>query len=151
MTPPWQKLQRQASRAPIVSQPATARPLLLDDVESRREGPAEENDVANLEARVTALEGQTDRQDSAIDGLRAEIALMRSEMATRTDIADVRREMADLRREMGDLRTEVNRRIDLLNAKVDRQFVWLTGIMVTGFVTMIGAVIGVMFRVNSGG
>src|SRR3990170_1815360 len=99
--------------------------------------------VANLEERVSDLEGQTQSHDKALDGLRAEVvelrvdfrtgtAELRSEMAqVRSEMAQVRSEMAtrtdiaDVRREMGDLRGDVNRRIDLLEAKVDRHFVWL--------------------------
>jgi uncharacterized coiled-coil protein SlyX len=123
--------------------------------------------VADLEARVTELEGQAQGHDKALDGLRhevvelradmrtsaaqlrgetaqmrSEMAQMRSEMATRTDIGDVRREM-------GDLRGDLTRRIDLLEAKVDRHFVWLTGIMVSGFMTVIGALVAVVFQLNS--
>ena len=116
--------------------------------------------MANLETRVSELEGQAQSHDKALDGLRSEvvelradlrtgIAQLRSEMATRTDIADVRREMGDLRREVGDVRSDVNRRIDLLDAKVDRHFVWLTGIMVSGFITVIGALVAVVFQLNS--
>jgi len=97
--------------------------------------------VANLQERVTELEQQSDRYSTVIDGLRTEVALMRSEMATRTDIAE-------LRRETGDLRGDLNRRIDLLDAKVDRHFVWLAGIMVSGFIAVIGALVSVVFRLN---
>ena len=116
--------------------------------------------MGNLEERVIELEGQARSHTTALDGVRVEvgelrlelrtsIAQVRSEMATRTDIADVRREMTDFRREMGELRSEVNHRIDLLDAKFDRHFMWLTGIMMSGFITMIGAVVAVLFQVNS--
>jgi hypothetical protein len=43
----------------------------------------------------------------------------------------------------------VNRRVGALDAKVDRHFVWLMGLMVTGlgimvpgFITVIGALVG---------
>jgi uncharacterized coiled-coil protein SlyX len=98
--------------------------------------------VANLEARVTTLEGQAERQDTTINGLRADISHMRSEMATRSDIADIRRDM-------GEFRSEVNHRIDLLDAKFDRHFMWLTGIMMSGFITMLGAIVAVVFQLNS--
>lgn len=42
--------------------------------------------------------------------------------------------------------TEVNARIGALDAKGDRHFVWLIGIMVTGFITVIGALVGVVYR-----
>lgn len=138
--------------------------MLLDDVESGREGPAKGEHVANLEERVTDLEGHAESQTRAIDGLRTDIAdlrgelrtsvaQLRSEMALRSDIGDLRREMGDqrremgdLRRDMGDLRNDMNRRSDLLDAKIDRHFVWLMGMMVIGFITVIGALVGVVYR-----
>lgn len=113
--------------------------------------------MANLEERVTYLEGHAETQTKAIDGLRTEVAdlrgelrtsvaQLRSEMALRSDIGDVRRDMGDLRREMGDLRNDMNRRSDLLDAKIDRHFVWLMGMMVTGFITVIGALVGVVYK-----
>jgi uncharacterized coiled-coil protein SlyX len=122
--------------------------------------------VANLEERVTHLEGQAQSHDKALDGLRAEVvelrvdlhtghAQLRSEMAqVRSEMAQMRGEMAtrtditDVRREMGDLRGDLTRRIDLLEAKVDRHFVWLTGIMVSGFMSVIGALVAVVFQLN---
>lgn len=47
---------------------------------------------------------------------------------------------------MGDMRNDVNRRFDLTDAKIDRQFVWLVGIMVSGFFVVIGALVGVSYR-----
>jgi len=120
--------------------------------------------VARLEERVADLEGHAEAQTRAIDGLRqdiaglrvelrssvaevrSEMATIRSDMALRSDIGDVRREMGDLRRDMGDLRNDMNRRSDLLDAKVDRHFVWLMGMMATGFITVIGALVGVVYR-----
>ena len=113
--------------------------------------------MANLSERVTNLEGQAENHTKAGDGLRTDVAdlrgelrtgvaQLRSEMALRSDVGDVRREMGDLRRDMGDLRSDMNRRSDLLDAKVDRHFVWLMGMMVTGFITVIGALVGVVYR-----
>ena len=122
--------------------------------------------MANLETRVTDLEGQAENQTRAIDGLRTEvaelrcdIAAVRGDMALRSETAELQRglaavraematrsDIADLRREMGDLRNDTNRRSDLLDAKTDRHFVWLMGMMVTGFITVIGALVGVVYR-----
>ena len=38
---------------------------------------------------------------------------------------------------------EVSRRIGSLEGKVDRQFIWLMGMMVTGFIAAIGALVGI--------
>lgn len=91
------------------------------------------------------------RSDTA--ELQRELAAVRAEMATRADVRDLRRDMGALRREMGDqrremvdLRNDTNRRSDLLDAKIDRHFVWLMGMMVTGFIAVIGALVGVVYR-----
>lgn len=80
---------------------------------------------------------------TSVAELRAElhtsVAQLRGEMALRSDLADVRMEM-------GDLRNDTNRRLDLLDAKIDRHFVWLMGMMVTGFITVSGALVGVVDR-----
>ena len=120
--------------------------------------------MANLTERVTDLEEQAENHTKAVDGLRTDIAdlrgelragvaQLRSEMALRSDIGDVRRDMGDLRRDMGDLRrdmgdlrSDMTRRSDLLDTKIDRHFVWLMGMMVTGFITVIGALVGVVYR-----
>jgi hypothetical protein len=39
--------------------------------------------------------------------------------------------------------------MDLLDAKFDRRFMWLTGVMMSGFITMIGAIVAVFFQLNS--
>jgi len=70
-------------------------------------------------------------------------------------IADLRREMdgrfTDMNLRITELRDDMNRRIGSLEThvgslegKVDRHFVWLTGIMLTGFITVIGALIQLM-------
>ena len=37
-------------------------------------------------------------------------------------------------------------RFEVIDAKVDRHFVWLMGMMVTGFITVVGALVGVVYR-----
>lgn len=126
--------------------------------------------MANLEERVASLEAQTDKHAVAVGALRTdiadlrvelrtELATLRGDMALRSETAEWQRELSaaraematrtdvgDLRREMGDLRNDMNRRSDLLDAKTDRHFVWLMGMMVTGFITVIGALVGVVYR-----
>jgi hypothetical protein len=41
---------------------------------------------------------------------------------------------------------DVNRRIGSLDAKVDRHFVWLVGITLTGFIALFGALLQVAFQ-----
>ena len=113
--------------------------------------------MAKVEERVADLEGHAEAQTRAIDGVRQDIADLRVEL--RSGVAEVRSEMAtirsdmalrsdigDVRREMGDLRNDMNRRSDLLDAKIDCHFVWLMSMMVTGFITVIGALVGVVYR-----
>lgn len=122
--------------------------------------------MADLHERVANLEAQTDKHSVVVEALRTDIADLRVEV--RTDIAAVRRDMAlrsetaELRGEVAavrdgmagmatrsdltELRNEMSRRFEIIDAKVDRHFVWLMGMMVTGFITVIGALVGVVDR-----
>lgn len=40
----------------------------------------------------------------------------------------------------------MNRRFASLDANVDRNLVWLAGMMVTGFIAIIGALVGTVYR-----
>jgi VIT1/CCC1 family predicted Fe2+/Mn2+ transporter len=121
--------------------------------------------VASLNERVTNLESQSDKHAATIAALRTDIADLRLEL--RTDLAAVRGEMATLRGDMalrsetaelrreiagvrGDMATrtdiaDVRREIADLRAEVRGQFLWLAGAMITGFVAVIGALIGVVY------
>lgn len=63
-------------------------------------------------------------------------------------IAELRRDMngrfAEVNGRITELRDDVNRRIGALDAKVDRHFVWLMGMMVTGFISVVGALVGLV-------
>jgi hypothetical protein len=61
-------------------------------------------------------------------------------------IADLRAIVLDMRAEMHQLRAEMTQRFAQIDAKVDRNFVWATGMMLTGFISVIGALIGVAYR-----
>ena len=99
--------------------------------------------MANLSERVTDLEGQAENHTKAVDGLRMEVAELRADL--RTGVAQLRGEMAT-RSDFAELRTEMSRRFEVIDAKSDRHFVWLVGMMVTGFITVIGALVGVVYR-----
>ena len=103
--------------------------------------------MANLNERVTDLEGQAENHTKAVDGLRMEVAEMRADLRAelRTGVAQLRSEMAT-RSDLAELRAEMSRRFAVIDAKVDRHFVWLMGMMVTGFITVIGAMVGVVYR-----
>jgi len=55
----------------------------------------------------------------------------------------LRSEMTELRREMRALRDDVDRRLD----RVDGRINWLTGVVITGFVTVIGTIAGAFWGV----
>ena len=76
--------------------------------------------------------------------LRNVVADVRSDMSTR--FAEVNRQFTELRGDMNGRFEDVNRRIGALDAKVDRHFVWLMGMMATGFITVIGALVGIVYR-----
>ena len=99
--------------------------------------------MANLNERVTDLEGQAENHTKAVDGLRMDVAELRAEL--RTGVAQLRSEMAT-RSDLAEIRAEMSRRFEVIDAKVDRHFVWLMGMMVTGFITVIGALVGVVYR-----
>jgi hypothetical protein len=99
--------------------------------------------VANLEERVAHLEAQTDKHAVAVEALRGDIAGLRLEL--RTEVAAVRNEMAT-RRELAELRSEVMRRFEVVDAKFDRQLYWLTGLMISGFIAVISALIAVAYK-----
>lgn len=61
-------------------------------------------------------------------------------------MSDLRILIAELRGDMNRRFDDVNRRVGALDTKVDRHFVWLMGMMVTGFITVIGALVGVVYR-----
>lgn len=119
--------------------------------------------MADLEERLSNLEGQTDKHAVAIDALRTDIAnlrvelrtdiaAIRSDMALRSETAELGRQIASMRvdmatrGELAELRNDMSRKFDIIDAKIDRHFVWLMGMMVTGFITVIGALVGVVYR-----
>ena len=129
-------------------------------VDSGQERPEQEAcDMADLQERVTTLEANADNQTKAIEGLRSDVSGLRAETAgLRTDIAELRGEVrtsvAQLRNEMatrGDLaevRREMVHRFEITDAKIDRQFTWMVGLMVSGFFVIVGALVGVAFRIQ---
>jgi hypothetical protein len=80
-----------------------------------------------IEQRVAQLEGRMDDHKEHIVNLREEMREFRAE--TRAEFAAVRTEFAALR--------ETD----------DRHFLWLVGIMVTGFLTGFGTMITLFLRV----
>ncbi len=54
------------------------------------------------------------------------------------DMEDHAALMADIRAEMRDLRSSVERGFERLDQKVDRHFMWLVGLLVGTFATLVG-------------
>ncbi|MBI3049261.1 MAG: hypothetical protein HYY76_13235 [Acidobacteria bacterium] len=85
--------------------------------------------MASLDERVALLEGRVQEQATQMTELRTMGAEFRQELR------DLREEM---RQEFRALRDEMDRRFD----HVERRFTWLVGMMVTGFLAVIGTVAG---------
>jgi hypothetical protein len=86
--------------------------------------------VPSLEERVAWLEGRVVEQAAFM--------------------SDLRSVGSELRQAIGDLRQEMERRFDAVDRRfegMDRRFAWLVGIVVTGFVAVIGTVAGAFWGV----
>jgi len=92
--------------------------------------------MPTVDERLAALEAKVD----AIADLRALVLEMRAEMNQRFGQIDQRFGQIDQRFGL------IDQRFVQIDAKVDRNFVWSTGLMLTGFISVIGALIGVAFR-----
>jgi predicted nucleic acid-binding Zn-ribbon protein len=79
------------------------------------------SDFHNLDKRVALLEQIASDTRQALIDIRTDLRELRGEI--KTEVRDLRTEMRDLRTEMRDLRTEIW-----------RNFRWLLGIMLGGFV-----------------
>ena len=96
--------------------------------------------MPNVEERIASLEGRVQEHASYMNDLRATGSEVREEIRgvrqeLRQSIGDLR---AEMREDMRNLRDEMNRRFDVM----DRRFTWLVGMMVTGFLAVIGTVAG---------
>ena len=81
--------------------------------------------MPDLEERVALLEIRSQEQAVQLADIRERNA-------------DLRQDFRDLREDVRHFRDEVNRRFDAM----DRRFTWLVGMMVTGFLAVIGTVAG---------
>ena len=85
--------------------------------------------MPNLDERVALLEGRVQEQAASMADIRA-------------SGAELRQEFRALREEMRQFREEMRQEIRDLRRDMDRRFAWVVGIMVTGFVAMIGTFAG---------
>jgi hypothetical protein len=87
---------------------------------------------------------------SEFASVRAEILASRTEMAVRSEttaeFGRVWAEIRDLRSTMARGFERVDQKFDVLHQKIDKQFVWLIGVMLTGFLALFGAILQVLVR-----
>jgi hypothetical protein len=87
---------------------------------------------------------------SEFASVRAEILASRTEMAVRSEttaeFGRVWAEIRDLRSTMARGFERVDQKFDVLHQKIDKQFVWLIGVMLTGFLFLFGAILQVLVR-----
>ena len=106
--------------------------------------------MSNLDERVSLLE-------SGVQGHAAQMAHLREIGAeVRQEIRDLRQDVkqvtSELRDEIRQLRSDMNLRFDAIDRRfelmdrrfelMDRRFTWFAGMMVTGFIAVIGTVAG---------
>ena len=90
--------------------------------------------MADLEHRVTRLEERSETQTATMDYLRQDMGDLRRSVETLA---------TELRREMHGLREDMDRRLDRTDGRIN----WLTGVVITGFVTVIGTIAGAFWGV----
>jgi uncharacterized coiled-coil protein SlyX len=109
--------------------------------------------VVTTEERVAFLEGRVVEQSNTLDAVRTDIALLGERMDRRFEAVDLRFLGID-RRFLGidqrfdriderfdALEQRVDRKIDALDAKLSRHFMWLAGILVTTLAALTAAVL----------
>ncbi len=102
--------------------------------------------MAELDERVAHLETGMEDQKQLNADLRADFKDLRVEM--RSEFGNVRAEIHAVRSEMA-LRTEtaaLYADIRDLRSTMDRHFLWLVGVMLTGFLALFGAILRVIDR-----
>jgi outer membrane murein-binding lipoprotein Lpp len=125
------------------------------------EGKVEElsSGSGQLRQDVHALDQKVDRfreeLSSRIDALDQKVDRFREELSSRIDALDrkvdrFREELVAhilaLDQKVDRFREELSSRIDALDQKFSRQFAWLTGILVTALLAMLGIVGAALFR-----
>lgn len=95
--------------------------------------------MPTVEERLASPEAKVD----AIADLRNLISDLRGEMYGRFNQMEGRFTLMEGR--LTELQGEMSRRLGALDAKVDRHFVWLMGMVGTGFITIIGALVGAIY------
>ena len=95
--------------------------------------------MPTLEERVAYLEGQVSEQSHAMLEVRDAVRDLERRIDVRFEAIDRRFENIERRLETVD--AGLSRRMDALDDKVSRQFVWLVGVQVTTLVAIVGALL----------
>jgi uncharacterized coiled-coil protein SlyX len=100
--------------------------------------------VPDLEERVASLEIRSQEQAAQLADIRERNADLRQ------DFRDLRDELRHLRDEMNRRFEGIDRRFDAMNLRFDameHRFTWLVGMMITGFLAVIGTVAGAFWGI----
>ena len=95
--------------------------------------------MPTLEERVAYLEGKVSEQSHAMLEVRDAVRDLERRIDVRFEAIDRRFENIERRIETVD--AGLSRRMDALDDKVSRQFVWVVGVQVTTLVAIVGALL----------
>jgi soluble cytochrome b562 len=97
--------------------------------------------LATAKFEPVPLEGRVQEQAAFMNDLRSLGAEFRQGMRDlREEIRDLREGMDHLREQMNHLREDLRQEMDRRFEGMERRFAWLVGIVITGFVAVIGTV-----------
>ena len=95
--------------------------------------------MPTLEERVAYLEGQVSEQSHAMLEVRDAVRDLERRIDVRFEAID--RRFENIERRIDTVDAGLSRRMDALDDKVSRQFVWLVGVQVTTLVAIVGALL----------
>ncbi len=102
--------------------------------------------MQSLEERVAYIEGQVSEQSHSMLEVRDAVRGLEQRMDARFEAVDRRFESMERRLDTMSGRIDsvehgLSRRLDALDEKVSRQFLWLVGVQVTTLVAIVGALV----------
>ena len=95
--------------------------------------------MPTLEERVAYLEGQVSEQSHSMLEVREAVRDLERRLDARFEAID--RRFENMERRIDTLDAGFSRRVDALDDKVSRQFIWVVGIQVTTLVAIVGALL----------
>ena len=100
--------------------------------------------MPSLEERVAYLEGRFGEHAVSTAALRDDIIVLRGDMNRRFEDlqGDMNRRFAAVDRRFDDLHRDVKS----IDDKGDRRFTWLVGLLMSGFIAVFSALIGLYFK-----